>query len=280
MSRGFLVLAQNTDTVNYVEQAYALALSIKVSQKEVTSISVITNDPIPDHYKNVFDQIIPIPWIGTTTTKLKTENRWKLFHVTPYDETIVLDTDMLMLDDITSWWNYCSNHDLKFCSSVVNYKQDKITKDVFHRKVFISNNLPNPYFACHYFKKSNLAYSFYKVLETISNNWELFYGKIAPISYQKWPSMDLSAAIAIEMMGVHEQVIDICSPLEFTHMKPNLQDWPRPTEKWMDSVPYSLNSNGDFLVGNIKQHYLFHYVDKGFISQSIIDKLEALVNEQ
>ena len=95
MSKGFVVLAQNTSNVDYVKQAYALALSIKFSQKTVKSISIITNDVVPDEYKDVFDTIIPIPWVDDAQDKeWKVENRWKIYHVTPYEETIVLDTDM------------------------------------------------------------------------------------------------------------------------------------------------------------------------------------------
>ena len=43
MSKGFLVLAQNSD-VDYVRQAYALALSIKATQPTINNISIITNE--------------------------------------------------------------------------------------------------------------------------------------------------------------------------------------------------------------------------------------------
>ena len=105
MSNGFIVLAQNTDTVDYVQQAYALALSIKFSQQNINSISLVTNDPVPEKYQKVFDQIIPIPWFDPNSNSiLKAENRWKLYHVSPYKSTIVLDTDMLLLEDISGWW--------------------------------------------------------------------------------------------------------------------------------------------------------------------------------
>ena len=104
MSKGFVVLAQNNKTVDYITQAYALALSIKASQHEHNLISLITNDPVPKKYQKVFDQIISIPFNDDAeNTDWKVENRWKIFHATPYDETIVLDTDMLMLEDISSW---------------------------------------------------------------------------------------------------------------------------------------------------------------------------------
>ena len=105
MSKGFLVLAQNSNNIDYVRQAYALALSIKLSQTTVSDISIITNDPVPEDYKSVFDQIIPIPWIDSSTqSRFKVENRWKVYHCSPYEETIVLDSDMLVLEDLTSYW--------------------------------------------------------------------------------------------------------------------------------------------------------------------------------
>jgi hypothetical protein len=276
VARGFVVVAQNTDTVDYVKQAYALALSIKCSQKIDKSISIITNDIVPDAYKLVFDYIVPIPWIDEATdTKWKVENRWKIFHVTPYDETIVLDTDMLLLEDISTWWEYCTNYDLKFCSKIKNYKLDYVV-DTYHRKAFTANNLSNPYFALHYFKKTELAYDFYKVLEFVSNNWEWCYTKFAPVEYQEWLSMDLAAAIAIEIMGLHEIAIDKNSPLEFIHMKTPNQGWMPIPSSWQDTVPYILNKKGELIVGNIKQSKLFHYVEKNFVTDKLIERLMEL----
>lgn len=276
MSKGFLVLAQNTNDYSYVDQAYALALSIKLSQKE-HSISLVTNDPVPERYKKVFDKIIEIPWIdGRASTRYRTENRWKLYHVTPYDETIVVDSDMLFLEDISQWWKYCENYDLKFCSKIKNYKLEYITDTVF-RKAFISNNLTNPYFALHYFKKSDQAHDFYKVLEFVCNNWEWCWTKFAPVEYQKWPSMDLATAVAIEIFGNHEQLVDVNCPLEFIHMKSAIQGWPILSESWQDVIPHILTSNGELVVGNIKQTKIFHYIEKNFINDSMIKKLEGIV---
>jgi hypothetical protein len=279
VSKGFLILAQNTNDVDYVRQAYALALSIKNTQKTVSAVSLITNDVVPDSYQSVFDKIIPIPWSSdTVTTKYVAEHRWKLYHVTPYYETIVLDTDMLVLEDISMWWNYCSHHDVKFCSRVKNYKNEIIAEDPFHRKTFIANKLSNPYFALHYFKKNDVALAFYTLLELITFNHEWFYGKFAPELYQDGISMDLSSAIAIEIMCCHEQVFDQTSPFEFVHMKTPLQGWDPITASWQDTVPYFFNKRGNLTVGNIKQGDIFHYVEKNFLTDDIIHKLEVLTN--
>lgn len=275
MSKGFLVLAQNTQEVDYIQQAYALALSIKFSQQTIASISLVTNDQVPDAYREVFDNIIPIPWY-TEGNRYQAENRWKLYHVTPYEETIVLDTDMLMLEDITEWWNYCTNHNLKFCSKIKNHKNEIIVDNVY-RKAFVANQLTSPYFALHYFKKSTEAYEFYKTLEFVCNNWEWCYTTFAPEEYQNWLSMDLAVAIAIEITGAHTSVLDSCSPLEFVHMKPQLQKWDLAPANWQDCAHSLLTKKGDLVVGNIKQSKLFHYVEKNFLTAKIIDRLEELV---
>jgi len=50
MTKGYVVLAQNTDTIDYIRQAYALALSLKLSQQTVSNISIITDDIVPEEY--------------------------------------------------------------------------------------------------------------------------------------------------------------------------------------------------------------------------------------
>ena len=279
MSKGFLIYAQNTKKVNYVQQAYALALSIKNSQREINNVSLVTNDKVTKKYQKVFDNIIEIPWITTTEeTRYRAENRWKLYHITPYDETIVLDSDMLILEDISEWWNYCSNYELKFCSKIKNYKLDTVLdQHNIYRKTFVANNLSSPYYALHYFKKCTVTHDFYKILEFVCNNWQWCYDRFAIKEYQDCLSMDLATAIAIEITGLNEQVIDKCSPLEFIHLKPAIQGWPIVFESWQDAVPCVFNSKGELVIGNIKQSKIAHYIENSFLSANVIKKLEDLV---
>jgi len=62
MSKGYLVIAQNSSH-DYVRMAYALAMSIAITQKQVRklSIAVDKNTVVPEKYKTVFDNIIDIP---------------------------------------------------------------------------------------------------------------------------------------------------------------------------------------------------------------------------
>ena len=276
MSKGFVLFAQNTEKTDYVKQAYALALSIKHSQTSTKSISLVTNCDVPKKYRKVFDQIIPIPWYTEVEdSPLAAEHRWKLYHCTPYDETIVLDTDMLLLEDISEWWHYCRNYDVKFCSRIKNHKLDTVI-DKTHRKAFEANKLTSPYYALHYFKKNDRALEFYRVLEFVCNNWQWCWTTFAPDFYQNWLSMDLAVAVAIEITGEYNYSIDSCSPLEFIHMKIPLQDWPASADKWQDTIPWILNNRGELIVSNLKQTKLFHYVEKDFVTASILRQLEGL----
>jgi hypothetical protein len=137
--------------------------------------------------------------------------------------------------------------------------------------------LPNVYHALHYFKKSDEAGNFYKVLAYVVNNWELCYGKFAPVEYQNWLSMDLACAIAIELAGMQE-LVDINSPLQFTHMKSPIQGWSVTPESWQDMVSYYLTDVGKLVVGNISQNKIFHYVEKNFVTDTLLTELEELAN--
>jgi hypothetical protein len=280
VSKGFLLFAQNTDSVDYVKQAYALALSIKNTQNFIKNVSLVTNSKIPKKYSKVFDQIIPIPYFKKIkNSPLQAEHRYQLYNASPYDETIVLDSDMLMSNDISGWWDYCSNYDIHFCNRVTNYKLETIT-DTVHRKTFIANELPNVYYALHYFKKSEKAQEFFKVLEFVVNNWQACYGKFAPMEYQNWVSMDVSAAIAIKLSGMEEVATTSTNPMNFTHMKSAIQGWPIIPDSWQTAVPCILDKRGNLIVGNIRQNELFHYVEKNFVNEKILAKLEGLIDDR
>lgn len=272
MNKGFCLLAQNNSKTNYVRQAYALALSLHLYNKD-QKISLITNDDVPDEWQNVFDQIIPIPWTDSAEeSDWKIENRWKVYHASPYDETIVLEADMMFTSDITHWWKELEKRDLFFVSNVRTYRDELIT-DRYYRKTFDANNLPNLYSALHYFKKGDTAKEFYNLLEIIVNNWALFYSKYAPNEYQKWCSIDVSVAIASKILGNENDITDPNSFVTFTHMKPIVQGWYNKPEKWT-RVTGRYFTEGKLFLGNYLQTRVLHYVEDEFLTDELLKKME------
>lgn len=264
---GIVVLAQNNSTDNYVEQACLLAMSVKATNPTLP-ISIITNDAVDDDYKQFFDKIIPIPFGDSATeSEWKVENRWKIYHASPYNRTIVMDTDMLVLQDISSWIEFLSHYKMYFTSNVYTYRGELVTSD-FYRKTFTANGLPNLYVGFHYFEKSDFAHEFYKWIELVTNNWELFYGQYAKEFYPGRCSMDVTAAIVSKILDCDEEVTNgIAKFPTFTHMKPKIQNWSKTQSSWQDCVGTYVNDKCDIKIGNYQQTGILHYTENDFVER-------------
>ena len=270
MTQGHLIFAQNSN-IDYVKQAYALALTIKKHNK-INSVCLVTNDDVPKKYAKVFDHIIDIPW-GDSASKStwKIENRWKLIYASPYDETMVYDSDMLLTNSNDKLWKYFEEKDLVLTSKVLDYKGN-IIQDTILRKCFVENKLPNVYFGFHYFKKTTRAYEFYKWLEIITKNWQEFYAKFTPKSTQKFCSMDVNAALALMFMGTEDEMTSNVCPT-FTHMKPQIQGWTQSSSSWRTQVGVSYTTDNKLKVGNFLQTGVFHYTEDDFLTNNIINTM-------
>lgn len=270
MSKGHIFLSQNSDT-NYLRQAYALALSIK-KFNNINQTCLITSDSVPEEYKHAFDYVLPIPWSDLASKSIwKIENRWKLIHCTPFKENLVYDVDMLLLNSNDNWWNYFKNKDLCFTTFVSDYRGNKVSNN-FYRKTFVENNLLNVYTGCFYFKKTQPAYEFFKWMEIITNNYELFYKNFLS-NPQKFFSFDVSAALALRFIQ-KENEFTTCSKIpSFTHMKPRIQEWSNYPDKWTKVLSVNFTDSSELKIANIKQSGLFHYVEEEFLTDDIIFKL-------
>jgi len=274
----FTLFAQNTD-VDYVQQACLCAMSIKNSNPN-SSICLVTNDVVPDKYQNLFDYIREIPWGDAAQgQEWKIHNRWKVYHVTPYDNTIVLDVDMLVLDDLSRWWEFLQTKDLFFTSNVRTYRNDIVTSR-FYRPAFDKFDLPDTYVGFYYFKKSNLAHTYFKWLELAVNNWEKFQGDFAGGKYyQRVASIDMLTAIIIKILGIENEVTcKVRDYPHFTHMKLHCQNWTNvKVDSWQKYVGTYLTNDGKLKIGNYFQQGVFHYTEDDFVNDRIVNIYEKLV---
>jgi hypothetical protein len=271
-SKGIVLLAQNS-THDYVKQACVLAMSIRATND--TNVCLLTDDKVPSRYLHLFDCIKPIPWNDDATdTEWKVNNRWKLYHASPYDETIVMDTDMLVLQNIDTWWDFLGNYEMFYVSKVYTYR-GSVVNDTYYRKTFKANDLPNLYAGLHYFKKCDFAKEFYTWLELVMNNWQLFYGKYAPKQYQNWLSVDTSTAIVAKILDCEDKITNkkVSFP-SFTHMKPKIQGWYNPSETWRSRVGSYLTDDLALKIGNHQQQGIFHYTEKEFLTDDKVAKYE------
>lgn len=273
MSKGHVFLAQNSN-VDYVTQAYALALTIKQHNTQHNQTCIITNNTVPSEYVHAFDHVIDIPWTDSAKDSIwKIENRWKIIHATPFKENLVYDTDMLLMSSNDHWWDLLTSKDVALTSSVMDYKGREVTND-FYRKTFTDHALPNVYMGIHYFKKNKRAHEFYKWLQVITEHYKEFYEYFLPNAKQKFCSMDLNAALAVKFMDAQEEFTTVTPT--FTHMKPAIQGWDNNPGKWRDVVAAYFNTSGQLTVGNFLQTGVFHYTEDEFLTSDVLSTLRNM----
>ena len=279
MTKGIVVLAQNNETDNYVEQSALLAMSLR--HHNDVPISLITNDQVPEEYVSLFDKIIPIPFGDSAEdSEWKVENRWKIYHASPYDETIVMDTDMLVLQNIDVWWDFLSNYEVFYTSNVLTYKGETANTS-YYRKTFIDNDLPNLFCGLHYFKKSDFAQQFYTWLELVVNNWETFYEQqLLASSRPKHVSMDVCTAIVTKILDCESVITNKVAKFpSFTHMKPYCQGWHTVQTSWQDQIGVYISKDGSTKLGNYAQTGILHYTEKDFVEKSTaLERYRILAN--
>ena len=104
MKFGYLIVVSTDDSVDYVQMAYALALSIKNTQR-----------PGYDQVALVIDDLNQISrfnstWVFDHVIKWDQETYWDgrswMDKLSPFDATVCLDADMLFLRDYSHWIDY------------------------------------------------------------------------------------------------------------------------------------------------------------------------------
>jgi len=141
--------------------------------------------------------------------------------------------------------------------------------------------LPNLYVGLHYFKKCDKAHEFYKWIELVTNNWELFYGQFVTEHYPKHPSMDVTVAIVSKILNCETEITNtIVKYPSFTHMKSYIQFWQYPYTKWQEKVGVYLTQDLKLTIGNHIQRGVFHYTEKDFVTKNILTRYENYLEEK
>jgi hypothetical protein len=299
--RGYITLAQNS-TSNYVRMAYALALSLKATQSGVSDLSIMVTPGtvIPEEYVSAFDQIIEIPWHDDAgDAEWKIHNKWKVYHCTPYIETILLDADMIFPTDVSHWWDLMDDRSVWFTTKPVTY-QDEIITPGRYRGAFIENQLPMVYTAFAYFKQCDETTEFFDMVRRVYHNWKelfnIYHTRTADddlllamathrsslrwnwshfmYRYPREVSGDLAFSIATKILGKEDQYADGSIIPTFTHMKTHDFQIQTDAEDWTELFPCSMQNDLTLQVNGFRQRYPFHYVEKDWITDSMLKKLE------
>ena len=265
--KGWLTFAQNSNTVNYVIQAYLLALSIKATCKHNRFAIVVDEESektISKRQRQVFDHVIVIPRMEPF------HNEAYALDVTPFKETFKVESDMIIPRNIDHWWNGCRIQDVCYTSRVRDY-QGNVANTRYYRKFFDVNNLTDAYNGFTYFRYSRTSTEFFNTIKSICQNWDTLRDRVLSHCIYDKPDTDVLYGLAQSFTGT--PCFNKLTYPTFTHMKGAINGW-NPHMDWRDSVRWTLTNNFDFIVGGYAQHYPFHYFQKTFCTEELVDRYE------
>jgi hypothetical protein len=255
MNKGFVILAQNTTTTNYVECAETLAISLKKVMPNV-SVSIITNDVANFNY---FDNIIPLPYNDLAPdSDWKLINDWQVYEASPYEYTIKLEADMYIPSDIEFWFDILHQRDICVCNTIRDFK-GQVSDVLVYRKFIIDNQLPNVYNAITYFKKSDNARLFFSIVRDVFENWERYTNTLI-CNKDELATTDWAYSIACHIMGEEITTIPNLPQFSMVHMK----QWINNTisEDWTKELVYECTDQ--LKIQTFPQRYPIHYHVKDF----------------
>jgi len=273
MNFGYLLIVAHNEQVDYLKLAYGLALSIKNTQKhgyDKVALVIDNKDKV---------QQLKSPWVFDHIIEWNQETFWDgrswMDQLSPFDSTVCLDVDMLFLRDYSHWIDYfIENTDLYILNKVYTYRGECVT-DRSYRKTFDKNNLPDLYSMWTFFKKdSDISKQFFDLNRHIVKNSTEFSNVFLNEYKPKVVGTDEAFSLSAKILDITD---DIAYPLEFprvVHMKPMLQNWPWPADKWSDHVGFYFNNNTKLKIGNYQQFDVVHYVEKDKMTDEVISVLE------
>jgi hypothetical protein len=276
MNFGYLLVVSSNNRYDYYKMAYALAVSIKNTQREGYDkvAIVVDNKKKLSKFKSlwVFDEIIE--W----DNKDHWDGRSWMDKLTPFDHTVCLDVDMIFLRDYSHWIDYFleNDTDLYVCNKSYTYRGELI-KDTFYRRTFIENDLPNLYSLWTYFKKTDNNNDFFNLNRIIVENQKEFSNIFLDKHKPKIIGTDEAFSLSSKILGISEK---ISYKLEFpkvVHMKPMVQNWPWPANNWTDHIGFYLKKDGSLKIGNYDQDKIVHYVNKDLLTDENINVLEEIL---
>jgi len=279
--QGFFTFVQNNGETDYLRLAYCQALSIKCSQQKVTSYAIAVDEAtkaqLTDKHRAVFDHIVDIPDDASANDSWKLKNEWKAWWLTPYKETIKVESDILFSSSIDHWWEGMQQQEVCLTSHVRDYEGNVSTcRD--YRLLFDDNLLPDVYNGLMYFRYGRTSRDFFIYARYVYENWTQFRDGLLVNCRDEEPTTDVVFAIAAQMLGIENCTNPTLSYPTFAHMKGGINGWHMATD-WTDKLYAQINESLNLTVGFNHQEYPFHYQQKKFIPESVIQKYERAYDE-
>ena len=252
MDKGFVIMAQGND---YVKCAKALELNIKNIMPDA-NVTIVTTEMLP-----YGDQAPDTLW--------KLQNDWQVYEASPYEYTIKLESDMYLPKSIEYWWDVLKHRDVAVNTKIRDVKQ-QLTDIKPYRNFIVDNNLPDTYNAITYFRKSELAENFFKIVRDVFENWDE-YKSFLKCNVDELATTDWAYAIACHILGEENTTLPQFNDFSMVHMKQFINNLS--SERWTDTFIHELLPH-TFRINTIAQNYPVHYHVKDF-ANVILEKFNG-----
>lgn len=268
--QGFLTIAQNTE-VDYLRLAYLQALSIKITMPDsLYAVIVDTNTraQMLDKYHTVFDHVIELSSDYAKNDQWKLANEWQVFNLTPFKETVKLESDILFTRSINHWWTAFRLRDVVLSQGCRDYHQN-LSGVRTYRKLFDDNQLPDVYNGLMYFRYSQQAHQFFELAKNIYANWDQVSTKLKGCDQQA--TTDVVYALTAKLLGVESTTLPL-DFINFVHMKNSINQLAE-SSPWAEQLftEYNLPM---IRFNNINQLHPVHYQDKTWATDQLIEEYE------
>lgn len=269
---GYVTIAQNTDSTNYLELAYLQALSIKITQKKYTNYTVLvderTRNDMQSKYLDVFDNVIDLIQDDAKDHDWKLANEWQVGRLTPYRETVKIESDILVTTNIDHWWPLMQKREVCICTNIRDW-EGNINNTMAYRKLFVENNLLNAYNGFSYFRFGHVSQEFWKQLRYVYQHWNRYRDRVLKNCREDIVSTDVAYAVAARLIGEENCYLPYAIP-SFVHMKGAVNKW-HSGLNWQDHVLAQFGNDGVLSFNTQKQMYPVHYFikDEKFVRRAI-----------
>ena len=272
--QGFITIAQNTD-VDYLKLAYVQAMSIKKlmpGSLYAVAVDQHTLSLVTEQHRTVFDYVITIQDDQAHNESWKLSNEWQVFNLSPFKETIKLESDVIFTRSIAHWWHAFRLRNIVLSQGCRDYQQEISTARQY-RKMFDVNELPDVYNGLMYFRYSQEAATFFKLAEQIFKNWDTVKNTLIKC-YDDYPTTDVVYAVTAKILGIENCTLPI-DWINFVHMKPAINRWPE--TPWTDLVVTELDLPM-IRINNVNQYHPLHYHEKSWVTDAVVKEYELWMN--
>ena len=272
--QGFMTIAQNTVDVDYLRLAYVQAMSIKLTMPgSLYAVAVDKNtlEQVTEQHHRVFDYVITIENDLAENETWKLSNEWQAFYLTPFKETIKLESDIVFTRSIAHWWTAFRLKNIVLSTGCRDYKQELSTSREY-RKLFDDNELPDTYNGLMYFRYSKEAAEFFTLAKQLFKNWAHIRDKVLLNCRDDNPTTDVVYALAARIIGVEQCTLPDADFINFVHMKPAINNFSQQMQ-WNELVVSEFDVPM-LRINNINQYHPVHYHDKEWVTPKIIKEYE------